>query len=105
MATLCALPLPENNMNLHKPIISRGLFVVSLYELLCFVVAALDDKDNTRVINMTSVFKAFGRVPRSNNRLINIPAFIDAKNLQPYINQEVMSLIKPVEYSNGKTCH
>jgi hypothetical protein len=65
-------------------------------------VAVLDDKDNTRVINMTSVFKAFGRVPRSNNRLINIPAFIDAKNLQPYIDEEVMSLIKPIDYSNGK---
>jgi hypothetical protein len=66
-------------------------------------VAVLDDKDNTRVINMTSVFKAFDRVPRSNNRLINIPAFIDAQNLQPYIDQEVMTLIKPIEYSSGKT--
>lgn len=61
-------------------------------------VAVLDDKDNTRVINMTSVFKAFGRVPRSNNRLINIPAFMDAQNLQTYIDQELMSLIKPIEY-------
>jgi P63C domain len=66
-------------------------------------VAVLDDKDNTRVINMTSVFKAFGRVPRSNNRLINIPAFIDAQNLQPYIDQELMTLIKVIDYSNGKT--
>ena len=66
-------------------------------------VAVLDDTDNTRVINMTSVFKAFGRIPRSNNRLINIPAFIDAQNLQPFIDQELMSLIKPIEYSNGKT--
>lgn len=66
-------------------------------------VAVLDDKDNTRVINMTSVFRAFGRIPRSNNRLINVPAFIDAQSLQPYIDQEVMALIKPIEYSNGKT--
>lgn len=66
-------------------------------------VAVLDDKENTRVINMTSVFRAFDRIPRSNNRLINIPAFIDAQNLQTYIDQEVMSLIKPIEYLSGKT--
>jgi len=66
-------------------------------------VAVLDDKENTRVINMTSVFRAFGRVPRSNNRLINIPAFIDAQNLQAYIDQEVMSLIKPIDYLDGNT--
>lgn len=66
-------------------------------------VAILDDADNTRVINMTSVFKAFDRTPRGNNRLINIPAFIDAQNLQAYIDDEVMELIKPIDYSNGKT--
>lgn len=66
-------------------------------------VAVLGDKENTRVINMTSVFKAFDRIPRSNNRLINIPAFIDAQSLQPYIDQELMELIKPIEYSNGKS--
>lgn len=66
-------------------------------------VAVLDDKENTRVINMTSVFRAFDRIPRSNNRLINIPAFIDAQSLQPYIDEELMALIKPIKYSNGKT--
>lgn len=65
--------------------------------------AILDDKDNTRVINMTSVFRAFGRVPRSNNRLINIPAFMDAGNLQGYVDQELTGLIKPIEYLNGKS--
>ena len=66
-------------------------------------VAILDDTENTRVINMTSVFKAFDRIPRSNNRLINVPAFIDAQNLQHYIDKDVMELIKPIEYSNGKS--
>lgn len=63
----------------------------------------LDDDDNTRVISMTSVFRAFGRVARSNNRLINIPSFIDAKNLQSYIDQELRGLIKPIEYLDGKS--
>ena len=64
--------------------------------------AVLDDENNTRVITMTSVFKAFKRVPRSNNRLINIPAFVDAKNLQPYINQELKGLISQIEYRDEK---
>ncbi len=78
----------------------KGLLPIGEGELDC---AILDDEDNTRVIMMTSVFKAFGRVARSNNRVINIPAFIDAQNLQPYINQEVMELIKPIEYLDGKS--
>lgn len=66
-------------------------------------VAILDDKENTRVINMTSIFKAFERAARGNNRLINIPAFMDAQNLQPFIDQELMQLIKPIEYIDGKS--
>lgn len=65
--------------------------------------AVLDDAENTRVLNMTSVFKAFDRIPRSNNRVINIPAFIDAQSLQPYITEEVMRLITPIEYLSGKS--
>lgn len=80
--------------------IYQGPLPIGDTELDC---AIIDDKDNTRVISMTSVFRAFGRVPRSNNRLINMPAFIDAKSLQPYINHELMSLIKPIEYRDGKS--
>lgn len=80
--------------------IYQGPLPIEDTELDC---AILDDKENTRVINMTSVFKAFDRVPRSNNRLINIPAFMDAQNLQPFIDQELMGLIKPIEYLDGKS--
>lgn len=78
----------------------KGFLPIGEGNLEC---AILDDADNTRVILMTSVFKAFGRVPRSNNRVINIPAFIDAQNLQRYINQDVEALIKPIEYLDGKS--
>jgi hypothetical protein len=47
---------------------------------------------------MTSVFKAFDRVARSNARLINIPSFMDAKSLQPFISKDLERLIKPIEY-------
>lgn len=77
-----------------------GLLPIGDGDLDCVI---LDDADNTRVIKMTSVFRAFGRVARSNNRVINIPAFIDAQNLQTYINQDVTELIKPIEYLDGKS--
>ncbi len=78
----------------------QGPLPIGETELDC---AILDDSENTRVLNMTSVFKAFGRIPRSNNRLINMPAFVDAKSLQPYIDQELMSLIKQIDYITGNT--
>ncbi len=54
--------------------------------------------DGTRVISANAVFKAFGRVQRSNARLINMPAFLDANNLQPFIGQDLMALIKPIDF-------
>ena len=80
--------------------IYQGPLPIGEIELEC---AILDDEDNTRIIGMTSVFKAFGRVARSNNRLINIPAFMDATNLQPFINQELKGLITQIEYNDGKS--
>jgi len=82
---------------LSKALVSGKLPIANI-ELNC---AVLDDKSNTRVIGMTSVFKAFDRIARSNVRLINMPAFMDAKNLQPFISKELKYLIKPIEYVDG----
>lgn len=66
-------------------------------------VAVLDN--NSRILSATSVFEAFDRPRRANSRLeidgIKIPAFMDAKNLEPFINQDTMRWIRPVEYSSG----
>ena len=80
--------------------IYQGPLPIGDIELEC---AILDDAENTRVIGMVSVFRAFGRVARSNNRLINIPAFMDANNLQPFIDQELSGLITQIEYRDGKS--
>lgn len=46
-------------------------------------------EDGTRVITQSAVFRAFGRTKRGRSkddiRALNRPAFIDAKNLQPFI--------------------
>lgn len=59
-------------------------------------VAVLDN--NIRIITQQAVFDALGRPSRGNARLINTPVFMDAKNLQPFINQELNELINKIDY-------
>lgn len=61
-------------------------------------VAVLENKQ--RIITSAAVFKALDRPARGNARLINIPTFMDAKNLQPYINQDLYNVINKVQYLN-----
>lgn len=59
-------------------------------------------EDGSRVITQSAVFKAFGRTKRGRNigevRVANMPAFIDANNLQPYINEELIDALKTINY-------
>lgn len=59
-------------------------------------VAVLDD--GTRVITHSAVFRALGREPRGNARIDQIPAFMDAKNLQSLISSDLRDMIKRVPY-------
>jgi hypothetical protein len=57
-----------------------------------------------RIITQTGVFRALDRPARGNTRVIGIPTFIDAQNLQEFINEEVKQVIAKVDYIgiNGK---
>ena len=59
-------------------------------------VAVLDN--DLRIIKQQAVFDALGRPARGNSRVINTPTFMDAKNLQPFINQELKEMINKVDY-------
>lgn len=63
-------------------------------------VAVLNDE--TRIITQSAVFKAFGRTKRGRAkddiRVLNRPAFIDAKNLQPFIDEDLEVVLNPIEY-------
>lgn len=61
-------------------------------------VAVLGTKQ--RIITLTDAFKAFDRPVRGNPRLINIPVFMDAKNLQPFVGNDLMEVISKVQYVN-----
>ena len=63
-------------------------------------VAVLDD--GTRIIRQSAVFRALGRPQRGNSRVINIPTFMDAANLQPFIDDELMGLTNKIPYIDTK---
>ncbi len=80
----------------------QGILKIGNKELNCAVL-----KDGTRVLTQNAVFQSFGRPPRGrrwgqNEGMINLPSFLDAKNLLPYINEEVNDAIKPVDYINER---
>ncbi|MEK7577252.1 MAG: P63C domain-containing protein [Patescibacteria group bacterium] len=61
-------------------------------------------EDGTRVITLTGVFSAFGRTTRSKinvgNRVISMPSFLDAQNLQPFVTQPLKEVINQITYFN-----
>lgn len=65
-------------------------------------------EDGTRIISRNAIFRAFGRTKRGRarheTREPNMPSFIDAKNLNPLINQELRGVLMLKEYEalNGK---
>ncbi len=63
-------------------------------------VAVLDN--GQRVITQGAVFKALKRPQRGNTRQIGIPVFMDAKNLQPFINKDLEGVINKIEFSDRK---
>lgn len=75
----------------------QGMLEIGEKKLDC---AVLDD--GTRVISRNAIFKAFGRTKRgrakSETRVPNMPSFIDAKNLQSIINNDLERGLKQIEY-------
>jgi P63C domain len=70
-------------------------------------VAVLANKQ--RIISQNAVFLAFGRPVRGSRSGgdqdgSKLPGLIDAKNLKPFISNELMGVIKPIQYvdKNGK---
>ncbi|MGO2565843.1 MAG: P63C domain-containing protein [Brochothrix thermosphacta] len=57
-----------------------------------------------RIITQSAVFKALDRPVRGNSRVIGIPTFMDAQNLQPLISEDLRTVINKIEYLglNGK---
>lgn len=58
--------------------------------------------DGTRLINYTAIFTAFGRTKRGaqvdGNRVQNMPAFLNANNLQPFVGDDLRNYLNKVDY-------
>ena len=67
-------------------------------------VAVLDD--GTRVISRNAIFKAFGRTKRgrakTEQRVPNMPSFIDANNLQPFLGEDLRHGLKQLDFTDLK---
>lgn len=62
--------------------------------------------DGTRVISRNAIFKAFGRTKRGRaigeTREPNMPSFIDAKNLQPFVGEDLSGVLNKLEFEDTK---
>ena len=59
-------------------------------------VAVLDT--GKRVITHSAVFRALGRDPRGNARIEGVPAFMDARNLQPFVDKTLREYMEKIQY-------
>ena len=61
-------------------------------------------QEGTRLINYSAIFKAFGRTKRgrakNEARVLNMPAFLDANNLQPFVGEDLMGVLNKVDYED-----
>jgi len=86
----------------------QGKLPIGNLELDCYV---LDDDKNTRVISAAAIFQAFERPSRGNRKqdefvdkdgnTITLPPFIASKTLYPLINQDILKVITPINFTDG----
>jgi len=77
----------------------RAPLKIGNVELQC---AVLDDE--TRVLTLTSVFKVLGRPKKGkSNSVTDLPAFMDANNLEPFVNQGLREVTKKIDYMDGNS--
>jgi len=59
-------------------------------------------EDGTRIISKSAIFRAFGRTKRGRKkddiRVPNMPSFIDANNVQPFVTPRLKEVLIPIQY-------
>lgn len=93
-------PGGELDGELPKPI-STG--VLKLGNIPC---AVLDDAGNTRVLTQTGFLTAIGRFPTPKSAgptgIASLPAFLRAKNLEPFISKELAASSIPIVFETER---
>lgn len=77
----------------------RGYLVLGNTQIPCAVL-----ENGARVISQTGLFLSFERPRKGEKRLDNLPSIIGAKNLLPYVDDELYEKSKTINYyhTNGK---
>ncbi len=79
--------------------IAEGVLKIGDVLLPC---AVLDDANNSRVLSQNGFLRAMGRHPRAaggtGSAVDNIPPFLKAKNLKPFISSELERSMVPILY-------
>lgn len=88
------------NSNNVEQIMRAGYVEIGEVKLYSFVT-----KTEKRLITASDVFKAVGRTRRGEVRVKGYPSFIGARNLIPYVDDELRTRMQPIKYKakNGKT--
>lgn len=56
-------------------------------------------ENGQRIIGQVAVFRALDRPHRGTMRIDQVPTFMDAKNLQPFVSDELLKVTSKVEYT------
>jgi hypothetical protein len=77
----------------------QGTLNIAEKKLNCAVL-----EDGTRIISYSAIYRALGRVKggkkKDKSRVPNMPGFLDANNLQPFIHAELRGVLNSVKYLN-----
>lgn len=71
----------------------KGHMTIGNQEIACAVLS-----DHTRIITQTAMFDVFGRTRKGEQRLEGLPSIIGAKNLLPFVTDELKERLTPVRY-------
>lgn len=71
----------------------RGVLLLVNKEIACAVL-----KNGKRIITQTSLFDAFDRPRKGEKRLDDLPSILGAKNLLPFVDDELKHKALPVKY-------
>jgi hypothetical protein len=76
--------------------------VLKLGDIAC---AVLDDEENTRVLTQAGFLRALGRFPypksAAGKQLAYLPAFMRAKNIVPFISNDLIASSTPIVFDTG----
>lgn len=79
--------------------IAEGTLIIGDLRISC---AVLDDADNTRVLTQEGFLTAIGRAGKAKGgegaTVDGMPAFLRAKNLEPFISNDLVASTTPIEF-------